>query len=194
MIVPIYKTDEERGSVLEVANKVRDELAGNLIRVKVDDRDQHRPGYKFSEWELKGVPVRLEIGPRDVEAGQVVMVTRTGGDKEQLALAEATSGMAGVLSRIQTELYDDAKSFREANSHEASDFDELSRGPRSRVGLLDGYLVRRRGLREEGHGRDQSNDPRPPDRTGRPRGRLRGVRQAGQGTGHLGSCLLDPAR
>ena len=138
VIVPIYKTDEERGSVLEVANKVRDELAGNLIRVKVDDRDQHRPGYKFSEWELKGVPVRLEIGPRDVEAGEVVMVTRTGGDKEPLALAEATSGMAGVLSRIQTELYDDAKSFREANSHEASDFDALSEGLEAESGFWTG--------------------------------------------------------
>ena len=135
VIVPIYKTDEERGAVLEVANKVKDELAGNLIRVKVDDRDQHRPGYKFSEWELKGVPVRLEIGPRDVEAGQVVMVARTGGDKEQLALAQAASGMADVLSRIQTELYDDAKSFREANSHEAADFDALREGLEAESGF-----------------------------------------------------------
>ncbi len=138
VIVPIYKTDEERGAVLEVANKVRDELAGNLIRVKVDDRDQHRPGYKFSEWELKGVPARLEIGPRDVEAGQVVMATRTGGDKKQLLLAEATSGMAAVLNRIQTELYDDARSFRNRNTHEAADFDTLREGIANESGFWTG--------------------------------------------------------
>jgi len=138
VIVPIYKTDEERGSVLEVANKVKDGLTGALIRVKIDDRDQHRPGYKFSEWELKGVPVRLEVGPRDVEAGQVVMATRTGGDKRQLAVGDAISGMAGVLDRIQTELYQDAKSFREDNTHEATDFDTLREGLEAESGFWAG--------------------------------------------------------
>lgn len=138
VIVPIYKTDEERSSVLEVANKVKDGLAGDLIRVKIDDRDQHRPGYKFSEWELKGVPVRLEVGPRDVEAGQVVMATRTGGDKQQLAVGDAISGMAGVLDRIQTELYQDAKSFREDNTHEAAVFDTLRAGLEAESGFWTG--------------------------------------------------------
>ena len=138
VIVPIYKTDEERGSVLEAANKVKDGLAGDLIRVRIDDRDQHRPGYKFSEWELKGVPVRLEVGPRDVEAGQVVMATRTGGDKQQLAVGDAISGMAGVLDRIQTELYQDAKSFRETNTHEAADFETLRDGLEAESGFWTG--------------------------------------------------------
>ena len=138
VIVPIYKSDEERGSVLEVASKIKDGLAGDGIRVRIDDRDQHRPGYKFSEWELKGVPVRLEIGPRDVEAGQVVMATRTGGDKQQLAVGDAISGMAGVLNRIQTELYEDAKSFRENNSHEAAGFHALREGIEAESGFWTG--------------------------------------------------------
>src|SRR6185503_12773223 len=64
VVIPIYRSDDERARVLETANKVRDGLAGNGVKVKIDDRDQHRPGFKFAEWELKGVPVRIEIGPK----------------------------------------------------------------------------------------------------------------------------------
>ena len=82
VIVPIYKNDEEASTVLERANAIKDELVGNDIRTRVDDRDQYRPGYKFSEWELKGVPIRIEIGPRDVAADQVVVADRVSGEKE----------------------------------------------------------------------------------------------------------------
>ena len=70
-IVPIYRSDEERGSVMSVADALRTDLAARGIRVRLDDRDQHRPGFKFAEWELKGVPVRLEVGPRDLAEGHV---------------------------------------------------------------------------------------------------------------------------
>jgi prolyl-tRNA synthetase len=124
VIVPIYKTDEERGMVLNVAERVRDELAGqHNLRVKVDDRDQHRPGFKFSEWELKGVPVRIEIGPRDVAGDQVVVAERLEGNKKQLSTDEAVSSMAELLNGVQRALYEDARIFAEANTHEIESFD-----------------------------------------------------------------------
>jgi prolyl-tRNA synthetase len=127
-IVPIYRADDERTRVLEVATKLRDELAALGIRVKLDDRDQHRPGYKFSEWELKGVPVRVEIGPKDVDAGKVTLANRFSGDKEDVPLGELVPGMPARLTKAQQELFDDALAFREANTHEAGDYDSLRGG------------------------------------------------------------------
>src|SRR5213075_819009 len=73
VIVPIYRSDEERELVLGHAQAIERELRRRRIRVHVDDRDQHRPGYKFNEWELKGVPLRVELGPRDITAGQAIV-------------------------------------------------------------------------------------------------------------------------
>lgn len=127
-IVPIYRADDERSLVIEVATKLRDQLAGDGVRVRVDDRDQYRPGFKFSEWELKGVPLRIEIGPRDVAADQVTCVPRLGGDKRQVPTAEVAATMAQTMSRLQQALYDDAKAFRDANTHEIASYDDFAEG------------------------------------------------------------------
>jgi prolyl-tRNA synthetase len=127
-IVPIYRSDEERSQVLEVASKLRDDLAGNGVRVKLDDRDQHRPGYKFSEWEMKGVPVRLELGPRDVQAGQVVLADRVSGEKRTVTLAEASIGMAALLDDVQDSLFQDAVLFRDTNTHTIESYDSFASG------------------------------------------------------------------
>ncbi len=138
VIVPIYRSDDEQSRVLEVATKLRDDMTGNGIRARLDDRDQHRPGFKFSEWELKGVPVRLEIGPRDVDEGQVVIARRTADQKEQRSLASAASEMAQMLDSVQTALYDDAKAYREANTHEAGSYDALRDGIEAEGGFWVG--------------------------------------------------------
>jgi len=138
VIVPIYRSDDEAGAVLPVARSLSDTLAGDGIRSRVDDRDQHRPGFKFSEWELKGVPVRIEIGPRDVAAGQVVVVPRTPGEKRTMPVGEASSTMTSMLRDIQQELYDDALSFRDANTHDAHDYDELRAGLEAEGGFWVG--------------------------------------------------------
>lgn len=137
-VVPIYRTDEEQGRVLEVASRFGAELKDQGIRVKVDDRDQHRPGFKFSEWELKGVPVRIEIGPRDVEADQVVTVERIGGTKTTLSTSQAASSLQGMLDDVQRSLYEDALAFRDSNSHEANSFDELRDGLAGEGGFWTG--------------------------------------------------------
>jgi prolyl-tRNA synthetase len=138
VIVPIYRTDDEQASVLEVAAKMRDEMAGNGVRVRLDDRDQHRPGFKFSEWELKGVPLRIELGPRDVAADQVVIVSRISGDKQQYSTADALSGIAGLLEDVQRALYEDALAFRDTNTHEISSYDDFRDGVQSEGGFWVG--------------------------------------------------------
>jgi prolyl-tRNA synthetase len=127
-IVPIYSSESDKGTVLEAAAKVRDACVGNGIRATLDDRDQHRPGFKFSEWELKGVPVRVEIGPKDVTAEQVVVVRRTTGEREIVPSREASSNMAATLDGVQRDLFGQAREFRERNSHEAATYDELRAG------------------------------------------------------------------
>ena len=138
-IVPIYKTDEERSAVMEVATKIHSELTGqHNLRVKLDDRDQHRPGFKFSEWELKGVPLRVEVGPRDVANDQVVVAERMEGNKKQLSTGEAASSMVGLLDDIQRALYEDAKAFLEANTHDISTFDDFAEGVENQGGFWVG--------------------------------------------------------
>jgi prolyl-tRNA synthetase len=136
-IVPIYRSDEERAAVLDVAEALRTDLAKAGIRVRLDDRDQHRPGYKFAEWELKGVPVRIELGPRDVAAGQVVVATRLGGEKETVATDTVVAGMAERLASVQRDLYADALAYREANTHEITSFDQFAAG----VEELGGFWI-----------------------------------------------------
>ena len=128
VIVPIYKSDDERGGVLVAADKAKAALTGNGVRVRIDDRDQHRPGFKFSEWELKGVPIRLEIGPRDVEADQVVAASRLDGTKQTLSSGQVVTNMQKMLGEVQRGLFDEAVAFRDANTHVASDFDTLRSG------------------------------------------------------------------
>ena len=130
-IVPIYSDDNERNDVMAVATKVRDACAGNGTRVRLDDRDQYRPGFKFSEWELKGVPVRIEIGPKDVAGDRVVMVKRTSTAKQERATHDAINSLPAVLDEVQTELFDEAVSFRDENTHEATTHEAL------RAGLLE---------------------------------------------------------
>ncbi|HJX07495.1 MAG TPA: proline--tRNA ligase [Actinomycetota bacterium] len=131
MIVPIPgKTDEEVGSVQGAVGKLRDAIAarswrGVPIRVKVDDRDDVRPGYKFADSELRGIPLRLDLGFRDFEANRITVTRRDTGEKQELGLDAASDAMEGLLDDVQRGLFDDAAAFREANSHRASTFDEL---------------------------------------------------------------------
>src|SRR3989440_425217 len=115
VIVPIWKSEEEKGQVLAVGGKVKDELVKAGIRVELDARDSLKPGAKYFEWEAKGVPLRLEIGPRDVAAGQVMMARRTGG-KAPAKLDGLGAVVRKTLDEIQATLFQAAKDRREAHS------------------------------------------------------------------------------
>ncbi|HEU4763972.1 MAG TPA: proline--tRNA ligase [Gemmatimonadales bacterium] len=116
VVVPIYKTDAERESVLAAAEGVRTALRGVGVRVHVDARDGLKPGAKYYEWEARGVPFRLEIGPRDVAAGTAMLARRTGGAKESVPMAELAQRIPQAIAEMQRALLAVAVERREANS------------------------------------------------------------------------------
>jgi prolyl-tRNA synthetase len=116
VIVPIYKTDDERAAMIEAAEQVRRALAAGGIRVHLDSREGMKPGAKYYEWEGRGVPLRLEIGPRDVAAQSVMLARRTGGKKEPLPLTGLADRLKEIMETMQRDLLETARSRREAAS------------------------------------------------------------------------------
>ncbi|MSR06906.1 MAG: proline--tRNA ligase [Gemmatimonadetes bacterium] len=130
VIVPIWKTDTEREAVLQTCNGVMDSLKAGGMRVHLDWRDSMKPGAKYYEWEGNGVPVRLEIGPREVSQGQAMLARRTGG-KAPVRLSEVAPATRAALDAIQQDLLSQARSRREQNSVRNVTKDQL-------VQLMDG--------------------------------------------------------
>ena len=116
VIVPIYKKEEQLKQITEVANKIKKDLEGRGISVKYDDRDTYKPGWKFSEYEFKGVPVRLAIGPRDLENGTVEVARRDTLEKEIYQMTDIDIKVVNLLDKIQDNLYQKAYTFREENT------------------------------------------------------------------------------
>ncbi len=128
VIVPIAKKDEERAAVAEAAARIAGELRKMGIRVNVDDRDSMSPGFKFNHWEVRGVPLRLELGPRDIAQGHVMASPRNRPGRE----GKFTIPMDGIgetvksaLANIQTEMYESAVKFMEENTHDVATYDEF---------------------------------------------------------------------
>ncbi len=126
VIVPILRKDGSE-PVLEAARAVRQELTDAGIRVFLDDRDQYRPGWKFTEYEVQGIPVRLAIGPRDVENGVVELVRRDLGDKQSVPMESLAETIRETLDSVQQGLFDSAKAFRETHTHTADDYESFKR-------------------------------------------------------------------
>jgi len=130
VIVPIYKHDAEKAKVMEVADRVFKELKDAGIRIKMDDRDNVSSGFKFNDWEMRGVPARVEIGPKDVEKGSVALARRDRPGREgksfvsQTGLVEAVNGL---LAEIQAALLQRATEYRDANIHEPKDYEDFKR-------------------------------------------------------------------
>jgi len=131
VIVPIWKSEEDRVRVLEVGARVKSDLQGDGFRVHLDDREGMKPGAKYYEWEGHGVPVRLEIGPRDVAQEQAMLARRTGG-KEPVKLANISNEVRTASEQIQAGLLEGATTRRESNSVRGVGKDqliELMKGP-----------------------------------------------------------------
>lgn len=120
VIVPIYRKDEERSAVMEVAGRLSQELGA-----AIDQRDGLTPGAKFFHWERRGVPVVFELGPRDVAAGKIVLKRRDTGNKEVVAQSEAAGRLAQTLDAMQKDLYAAAKQRLKANTVQANSFAEV---------------------------------------------------------------------
>ena len=127
VVVPIYRNDDEKALVLEAVDRITTPWKGRL-RFKIDDRDNLSPGFKYNEWELKGVPVRVEVGPRDVEKGSVAIARRDvpgKAGKEFVSQEELTERIEALLADIQTKLFAKALAFREDHTRTVADYDEL---------------------------------------------------------------------
>ena len=134
VIIPVYKKDKDKAVVMEAV----DALFANLkphFRVKVDDRAHLRPGAKYFEWEQKGVPLRMEIGPRDVQGGAAFCKKRTGGDKFNIAFAEAVDAVGVALDAIQAELLQRATEFRDTHTYDVGTWDEFTDKIKSQPGF-----------------------------------------------------------
>jgi prolyl-tRNA synthetase len=130
VIVPIYKTDEEKSSVLGVARKLKEELVKANIRVTLDERDGPSPGWKFNDWEMRGVPLRVELGPKDVAKQSAVLARRDRPGREgkvSAALADLPRTIEGLLIEIQQSIHDKALAFRKSHTQDATNYEELKR-------------------------------------------------------------------
>jgi prolyl-tRNA synthetase len=136
VIVPIHKTDEQLKNISAVAEKIMAELKAKNITVKYDNRETHKPGWKFSEYELKGIPVRIAIGPRDLENGTVEVARRDTKEKSTMQLTDLSLKIEHLLEQIQINIYNKALNFRETHTYKADTMDEF-------VSLLDegGFIM-----------------------------------------------------
>ena len=125
VMVPIFKTAEEHSAIIDKMSALKKELEAKGHTVKIDDRDTLRPGFKFAEWELKGVPVRLAIGPRDLENGTVEVHRRDTMEKETVALDGLADSIESLLEDIQRNIYKKAFDFRAANVEKCDDWNEF---------------------------------------------------------------------
>ena len=131
VIVPIYNSDESFDAISAKVNELMPKLRAKGISVKYDNRDTQRPGFKFAEWEMKGVPVRIAMGPRDLENGTVEVARRDTKEKKVYQLENIENQIEDLLNDIQTSIYKKAFDFRENNITNADTFEEF-------VSILDG--------------------------------------------------------
>ena len=124
LIVPIYKNDEGKNTVLSKAEEIKEILEAKKIRVHVDDREGLSPGYKFNDGELKGIPLRIEIGPKDIEKESIVIAKRHNREKSNLRFSEIET-IVTILDEIQKEMLENARAKAKTNSIDISDYTEF---------------------------------------------------------------------
>ncbi|MFA4815152.1 MAG: proline--tRNA ligase [Candidatus Gracilibacteria bacterium] len=125
VLIPIYKTEEEKARVLKVLDKAVADLKAKGVRVHLDARDTVTPGFKFNEWELKGVPMRIEVGPRDLEKKSCIVARRDTGEKFSLALADLAGKVPATLETIQSDMLKRAQEYLTSNIREAESIEEM---------------------------------------------------------------------
>jgi prolyl-tRNA synthetase len=139
VIVPIYKNDEDFEAISEIANKISSELKGKGISVKYDSRDTQRPGAKFAQHELQGVPLRIAIGPKDLENGTVEIARRDLLTKEIVSLDNLTVTIENLLEAMQKNLFNKALSYRDSHITEVNSFEEFKSVIENKGGFISAH-------------------------------------------------------
>jgi prolyl-tRNA synthetase len=135
VIVPIPRGNWQE-TVLPRAEALKAELVAAGIRVQLDAREEYTPGWKFAEWELRGVPLRLEIGPKDLEKQQVVLVRRDTREKQPTPMSGLTARVSSLLEEIQSALLSRARTFRDEHTSSVETYDELKQAMEGRPGFV----------------------------------------------------------
>ena len=139
VIVPIYRNDEQFDAVSDLANNLMKDLRAKGVRVKFDKRDTHKPGWKFNEYELKGVPLRIAIGPNDLEKGTVEMARRDTLTKEIVETTAVVARVEGLLEEIQDNLFTKAINYRTAHTSQVSSYDEFKKVLNEKGGFISAH-------------------------------------------------------
>jgi prolyl-tRNA synthetase len=139
VIVPIYRSDEERLKVEAAAEQIKQKLEDLDLSVKFDNRDTYKPGYKFAEWELKGVPVRIAIGPRDIENGTLELARRDTKEKSVTSIDGIDLHIKNLLNEIQSAIYERAKLFRDQSIHVVNSWEEFKEVLNTKGGFISAH-------------------------------------------------------
>jgi len=127
VIIPIYYSKEDKENVLQKACKIKDSLSNNDIRVHLDDREQLTPGFKFNDWEMRGIPIRIEIGPKDIAKNQIVLARRHNQTKISLDMDGLTEKTLSELKNIQKEMFDAAKKILDERVVRVSEYQQFKK-------------------------------------------------------------------
>ncbi len=153
MIVPIFRSDEDLAKISAKASEISAALRKQGYSVKFDDRDTHKPGFKFAEWELKGVPVRIAIGPRDIENGTVEVARRDTKEKQVITLDSVATEIPALLDKIQDNIFQKALTARNNLVTSTDSYDEFKRLLDEKGGFIsahwDGTLETEAAIKEE---------------------------------------------
>jgi prolyl-tRNA synthetase len=139
VLIPIYKTEEERTLILEKLTQIEQELKSFGLRTKLDARDTHKPGFKFADWEYKGVPVRIALGPKDLEKGTIEIARRDNKSKEYVQNENIGKNISELMPVIQQTLFEKAKKFRDENILEVNSWDEFTEVLESKPGFISAH-------------------------------------------------------
>jgi len=125
VIIPIYYTNDDKDSVIQKAHQIKDDLSKIDLRVHLDDREQLTPGFKFNDWEMKGIPIRIEIGPKDIAKKQVVLARRHNRTKTSVNMDSLTEEISSELKNIQKEMFDTAKKILDERIVRVSEYQQF---------------------------------------------------------------------
>ncbi|MGC1242290.1 MAG: proline--tRNA ligase [Chryseosolibacter sp.] len=153
VIVPIFRTEEEQKNISAKADEIAAALRKEGLSVKFDNRETHKPGFKFAEWELKGVPVRIAMGPRDLENGTVEIARRDTKEKKTIQVDSVAGAIPALLDEIQQNIYSRAKKFRDEKTTPVNSFEEMKKVLDEKGGFVsahwDGTIETEIAIKEE---------------------------------------------